>query len=167
MCRGVGLRVYAARNKSLTVGDMHFSAPESHQNLLDGIHREMPNLERVLDGVNDEWVHEDLVYRFWHQSFKVYALQPVTLSIVDALRACAPELGLCAWFEQIVLSGTGKTFEMSHNDDWLAHAKPIVDAFFHARFMLGMAVKYGHELEQAPGLLPSGWAALLELFQIR
>jgi len=30
-----------------------------------------------------------------------------------------------------------------------------------------MAFKYGTELSEAPGLMPSGWAALLSLFNIR
>jgi hypothetical protein len=36
----------------------------------------------------------------------------------------------------------------------------MVEAFFHARFMVEVAVKYGRELNQAPPILPSGWALL-------
>ncbi len=35
---------------------------------------------------SDEWGYEDPVYRFYHQSFKVYALQGGTRKIVDALQ---------------------------------------------------------------------------------
>lgn len=61
----------------------------------------------------------------------------------------------------------GKRFEMAHNQEWTRHTRPFVEAFFHARFFLEMAVKYGRELESAPTTLPSGWAALLCLYGMR
>jgi hypothetical protein len=42
----------------------------------------------------------------------------------------------------------------------------MVEAFFHARFFLEMAVRYAH-LEQPPNPLPSGYAALLYLYDLR
>lgn len=53
------------------------------------------------------------------------------------------------------------------NRKWLEVTRPMVEAFFHARFMVEMAVRYGRELEEPPTLLPSGWAALLYLYKIR
>jgi hypothetical protein len=135
--------------------------------LLRRIRARLTELESILATCDNTWVAEDLIYRFWHHSAKVYILQDTTEEIVNALRAVGGELHLHPWFESIVAAGCGKTFEMSHNDDWILHTKPIVDAFFHARYMLEMVVKYGRELEQAPTLLPSGWAAVLELYQIR
>ncbi len=52
------------------------------------------------------------------------------------------------------------------NPDWARHTRPILEAFFHARFFLEMAVRYAG-LEKAPTTLPSGWAALLCLYRIR
>jgi hypothetical protein len=49
----------------------------------------------------------------------------------------------------------------------LKETRPIIEAFFHARYMLEMAVSYGKELERPPSVLPSGWAALLYLFDLR
>jgi hypothetical protein len=66
-----------------------------------------------------------------------------------------------------VADGTGGKFEISHNQDWLQHTRPILEAFFHAHFFLKMAVKYGRELQSAPDSLPSGWAAVLYLFNLR
>lgn len=40
-------------------------------------------------------------------------------------------------------------------------------AFFHARYFLDMAVKYGTELDAPPQMLPSGWAGLLYLYNLR
>jgi hypothetical protein len=43
----------------------------------------------------------------------------------------------------------------------------MLEAFWHARFFVEMAVKYGRELEEPPSTLPSGWAALLYLYDLR
>jgi hypothetical protein len=74
---------------------------------------------------------------------------------------------LDGWFETIVAEGTGKKFDRSHNDAWIRHTRPIVEAFFHARYFLGMACRYGDELQHPPSLLPSGWAAILYLYGLR
>jgi hypothetical protein len=66
-----------------------------------------------------------------------------------------------------VAEGTGKPFELEHNKRWLEVTRPIVEAFFHARYFLDMAVRYGRSLEELPMTLPSGWAALLYLYQLR
>jgi hypothetical protein len=149
-------------------GSGQLAADHPHEVLLAGMQDQLDSLEAVLVTVNDTWVSEDLIYRFWHQSFKVYQLQETTERIVAALRAVAPSGSeLHPWFLEIVRAGTGQRFELAHNQDWTRHTRPIVEAFFHARFMLEMVVRYGRELEAAPMLLPSGWAAVLELYGIR
>lgn len=140
---------------------------DAAQELLQRIHNSLPDLKATLDAVNAVWVAEDLIYRFWHQSFKVYGLQDATERIVRCLRNLAFDIGLNPWFEEIVQAGCGTTFELAHNDAWVVHTRPIVDAFFHARHMLEMIVKYGEMLQSSPQWLPSGWAAVLELYQIR
>ena len=55
----------------------------------------------------------------------------------------------------------------AHNKDWTTHTRPFVEAFFHAKFFLEMAVKYGNEMKEAPEMLPSGWAALLYFYNMR
>jgi hypothetical protein len=107
------------------------------------------------------------IYRFYHQSFKVYQLQSSTLKIVEKLQALAPDRELNSWFMQIVHEGTGKKFALEDNEKWLAMTRPILKAFFHARYFLEMAVKYGRELEYPPRVMPSGWAALLYLYKLR
>jgi hypothetical protein len=67
----------------------------------------------------------------------------------------------------IVEEGTGKTFKPEDNQNWLAVTRPILEAFFHSRFFLEMAVKYAKELKDPPRALPSGWAALLYLYNLR
>ena len=85
----------------------------------------------------------------------------------DVVMRFAPHLPLNKWFQEIVGEGTGKTFEPEHNRDWTKFTRPIVGAFFHARYFLEMACKYGKELESPPACLPSGWAAVLYLYNLR
>lgn len=113
--------------------------------------------------------YEDRFYRFYHQSFKAYYLQNDTARIVALLREIADDAGrrLNPWFEQIVADGAGLEFDLSHNEEWPRHARPIAEAFLHAKYFLEMMVKYGRELETAPRMLPSGWAAILTLYRLR
>jgi hypothetical protein len=43
----------------------------------------------------------------------------------------------------------------------------MLQAFFHARYFLEMACKYGKELESPPQFMPSGWAAVVYLYDLR
>lgn len=134
--------------------------------LLRNLRRDRQELESLLHTCSDHWGYEDPVYRFYHQSFKVFGLQDRTRSIVEKLQALAPDLPLNPWFVQIVESGTGKAFQVEDNGRWTEVTRPIVEAFFHSRFFLEMAVRYA-DLQAPPQPLPSGYAALLYLFQLR
>jgi hypothetical protein len=137
--------------------------------LLARIQARLPELATLLEEMSSHWAYEDSVYRFYHQSFKVYRLQEQTRRIVEVLRGLGPAgTSFCPEFEEIMLQGaSGKEFQMEHNAQWTAHTRPFVEAFFHARFFLEMAAKYGTELKEAPQMLPSGWAALLCLYNLR
>jgi hypothetical protein len=150
----------------LNMEDGFDSRPETIS-LLANLRAALPALEALLEVYSSHWGFEDRVYRFYHQSFKVYRLQDSTSKIVDALRALAPDRKLDDWFLQIVSEGTGRTFELKSNERWLEETRPILEAFFHARFFLEMAIRYAKELERPPQVLPSGWAALLTLYGLR
>ena len=61
-----------------------------------------------------------------------------------------------------------KPFSLAFNEDWSKNSRPYIESFFHARYFLEMAVKYGASLDSAAlSYLPSGWAALLCLYDIR
>jgi hypothetical protein len=148
------------------VEDLH----RKHSELLANIKARLPELEQLLEKANAVWGYEDPIYRFYHHSFKVYSLQDNTREIVDALYLLAPDgTTINAIFHQILTEGgiSGKKFEHDHNQAWTQHTRPFVEAFFHARFFLEMAVRYGRKLDMAPDGLPSGWAALLYLYNIR
>jgi len=134
--------------------------------LLGVLQSRRDELKMRLEESSTEWGFEDPIYRFYHQSFKVYALQEQTQALVRLLASLAPDRPLNAWFLQIVQEGTGKQFMPADNADWPRVTRPIVEAFFHARFFLEMAVRYAHVAEP-PRVLPSGYAALLYLFGLR
>ena len=135
--------------------------------LLAAIKDALPRLEQMWQQANSHWGYEDPVYRFYHQSFKVYHLQADIAEIVKALQDLAPHLPLNPWFMQIVGEGTAGEFSMDVNQRWLEATRPILEAFFHARYFLEMVCKYGKELSEPTDSLPSGWAAVLELYGLR
>jgi hypothetical protein len=140
---------------------------KEERKLLESIHANLAALEQLLESASDHRGYEDPVYRFYHQSFKVYFLQGATERIVAQLQALAPHLPLNKWFTEIVKQGTGKTFTLKDNANWTAITRPMLEAFFHARYFLEMASKYGRELKTPPQPMPSGWAALLYLYNLR
>jgi len=123
-------------------------------------------LSRLLTSCSDPAGYEDPVYRFYHQSFKVYGLQSQTKSIVRELNALLPGQPLNLWFLEILGHGTSREFHLADNAHWTTATRPIVEAFFHARFFLEMAVRYA-DLDAPPAPLPSGYAALLYLYGLR
>jgi len=136
------------------------------QSLFENLQVSLVKLEKLLSDCSAA-EYEDAVYRFYHQSFKLYPLQEATLAIVAALARLAPDRELNHWFMTIVDEGTSVTFELEHNRCWLLVTRPIVEAFFHARYFLEMAVRYGKALSAPPSASPSGWAALLYLYDLR
>lgn len=140
---------------------------EASEPLLASIKQRLPELEKLLKRVSDHWAFEDGFYRFYHGSYKVYGLQVLTVQVREALASLNPGKEMNSSFCRILNEGTGREFGAGANQDWLAHTRPILEAFFHARTMLELAVKYGRELEHAPVMMPSGWAALLYLYNMR
>ncbi len=142
------------------------SIDQQNEPLLLAIRSSLPELETLLSEVRSHWHGEDKFYRFYHQSFKVFALQHQTLNIVQQVSRLAPGSPMNAQFLDIVAAGTGKTFTLEDNARWAVATRPILEAFFHARFFLEMAARYA-ALEVPPRPLPSGYAALLYLLDLR
>jgi hypothetical protein len=140
---------------------------ELERRLLANIFANLMELESLLAAVNEKWVYEDYVYRFYHQSYKVFDLQAHTKAIVDRLQSLVPDWEMNLAFLDIVEAGTGKVFCLEDNGRWLEVTRPILEAFFHARYFLEMICKYGKQLSEPPTMMPSGWAAVLYLFDLR
>jgi hypothetical protein len=83
---------------------------EEEVKLLAAIKDALPRLEQIWQQANSHWGYEDPVYRFYHQSFKVYHLQADIAEIVKALQDLAPHLPLNPWFMQIVGEGPPSSF---------------------------------------------------------
>ena len=140
---------------------------QNDQMLLESIKAHLPELESLLFQFRSDY--EDRMYRFYYQSFKVYGLQESTMKAVNLFKriGAVNESKLCDWFEDIVAEGTGSEFEIDHNQKWKLHTRPMVEAFLHAKYFLEMMVKYGHELGAVQAVLPTGWAAILCLYDQR
>ncbi len=121
-------------------------------------------LEALLEKVNGVLGYEEAVYRFYSQSFKVFAVQSLTIEIVDMLASLVPGREFHPFFRQVIEAGTGRTFTTDNNRRWVESAGPIIHAFLHARYFLEMACKYREPLESAG--LDSGWMALRYLYGI-
>jgi hypothetical protein len=132
--------------------------------LLANIHRDQERLDRLA-----RLTGEEAIYRYYHQSFKVYTLQDTTELLLTALKELNPRdpPAFHPGFVELMDAGRGREFQMADNDHWHAATGPVVEAFFHARYFVQQASKYGHELTVPPSVLPYGWAALLELYGYR
>ena len=109
---------------------MNLEAEEAK--LLATIKDRLPELRELWKEFNSHWHYEDQIYRFYHQSYKVFRLQESAKKIVSVLQSLAPNLSLNSWFMQIVTEGTGKEFDVSMNQRWPEETRPMVEAFFHA-----------------------------------
>ena len=70
------------------------SLRESHEGLLRLIKSSLPRLEQLwAEHVIDNLAEENLVYRYYHESLKVYWIQEHTEAIVSFFKELAVELG--------------------------------------------------------------------------
>jgi hypothetical protein len=144
--------------------------PEQHLQLelllLKRLKQRKTGLEKMLGVMSDHWTYEDHFYRYYHGSFKVYSARNTTAQAVKLLLELLPERKLNLSFEKIISDGVGAEFNLRHNKNWEKHTRPILEAFAHAKFMIEMAVRYA-DLPKPPPMLPSGYAALLYLYDLR
>jgi hypothetical protein len=140
---------------------------KTERKLLSAAKRKLPKLKALLAAVSDHWGYEDPIYRFYHHSFKVVRARTATLKIVETLQSLAPRLKLNPDFLEIVAEGTGQGFLPSHKTKPPNPPRVMIEAFFHAHHMLLMLCKYAEELPKPPPVLPSGWATVLYLYNIR
>ncbi len=129
-----------------------------------------PEICLILSKFYDDNGEEDYIYRFYHQSFKVYNLQGLTKEGYGLIKRISDkcELPLESWFEEIVSEGINKKFVIEHNENWIEATRPILEAFWHTKYFLEQMKKYGNDNEFNYGsTLTSGWVAILTLYGIR
>lgn len=139
------------------------------QVLFTNIKHNLEQLTKLLDKINAYWGYEDLIYRFYHRSYKVYSVQKLNEEIIQNFRSLLPERKkLATFFEQLIAKSPKIRFELHHNQDWINITRPMLELFFHAKYFLEMMVKYWNELEHLPtDVLKSGYASILSLYRIR
>jgi lipopolysaccharide export LptBFGC system permease protein LptF len=135
------------------------------QDLMGRIKENLEPLKGLLEKINGHWNYEDVIYRFYHHSYKVQWVKSNTSEIYDLLcKLKDPDKGMDAQYEQIVKEGLSKLDNI--NDQW-EETRKWLEAFFHSKYFLEMVVKYGEEYDSVPQMLPSGFAAILELYNLR
>lgn len=120
----------------------------------------------MLDEVNSHWNYEDPIYRYYHFSFKSYYIQGSTISMVTLFKRIYGR-SLNSQFMNIVKNGVNKQWKEADNKNWDRINRPMLEAYFHAKFFLEMMYKYGKKFKNAPEVVPSGWAALLYLYNMQ
>jgi hypothetical protein len=125
---------------------------------------EIENLYKIFDGCE-----EDYVYRFYHQSFKVFGAIEKIKKAKDLFEKIAPDgIALNDWYCRIADEALVKSFDWERtNPKWLDETRPILEAFHHSKYFLEQMLHFGTKLKQSPQILPSGWAAVLYLYNLR
>ncbi len=114
-------------------------------------------------------LEEDYVYRFYHQSFKVFGAIDQVGQAKELFERLAPDsIPLNKWFCLIAEAAIGKEFDFAKtNKIWLAETRSILEAVWHSKYFLEQMLVAADELEESPQLLPSGRAAVLYLYNLR
>ncbi len=111
----------------------------------------------------------DAQYRWYHQSFKIYARKHEIQLALDLFHALAPDgRQLHPWFEHVVVVAMSKEFMMPYsNENWVSESLPILTCWQQTLTFL-RALRWSTEhLDASPQLLPDSWALTLYLFDCR
>ena len=112
---------------------------------------------------------EDAVYRFFHQSFKVFHVQKT----LKAAHQLITEIGgnvdrPFAYFQDTIKAGTEGKFDGERtNAHWKAATERILKALWLTKYFLTQMVRHARTLESAVQFMPPGWAAVLYLYNLR
>lgn len=111
----------------------------------------------------------EFIYRFYHQSFKVYGYKHLIKYSVDFYEKISPESRpLNAWFKSIVDDGLAREFDSdATNQNWLQEVQPLLEAFWHSKYFSEQMLSVALTLDTAPEILPFDWAAVLYLYDLR
>ena len=126
----------------------------------------LPELEELARELGE--AEEDGVYRFYHDSNKVFCLQDPVKAAFTLIKEIGGEDDPPNFeYARIVEAGTAHQFSETTNENWEAETKPILEAFWHTKYFINMMVKYAKELETVERLVQPGMAAVLYLFELR
>lgn len=93
----------------------------------------------------------------------------LTRQALDFFTRIAPEsTTLNDWYSSIAAEAVSKEFDWNKtNPIWLAETLPVLQGFWHSKYFLEQMLAAADELETAPEVLPSGWAAVRYLYNLR
>jgi hypothetical protein len=136
----------------------------SADEFLANIKASLPQLDLTLQNIVQRWVPENLMASFYTQTPKLFLLQHHTVEMLEALAAMAPVgYALSESFTRIVSRGTNLAFANQPDIDQVS-SQAIVEAFFHAKFMLEQAIGHGRLWDKVPSLPSFGFIALQRAF---
>ena len=146
---------------------------EKEKKIIANIHENKEEFEEIQKLIDSQFKGiEDMFYRYYHHSYKVYDLQSITKRMIKLFQ----NIGECSFYElddlfrEIIAQGIEKEFKQSANMRWSYETRPILEAFFHAQHIMNMMIKYGlpkNPEEEQPGLIAQGWGTVLHLYNIR
>jgi hypothetical protein len=139
----------------------------AERQLLRAVKQHLSDIDALLKGF-ESW-EEDAVYRYYHQSFKVYNLQRAIRRVRQLFEELAPNgTELNPWFVAVCQGACAHEFDIERsNRHWQEEIRPILEGFWHCQYFLRQLARYGRGLEDPPDVLPYGWAAVLHLYRIR
>ena len=133
--------------------------------LLANIKSELDTIDKL--AFSFEKAETEFIYRFYHQSFKVFGYKELIRYTIPILEKLAPESQpLNAWYREIVEHGLAQEFSDSTNKNWLSETQLLLNAFWHTSYFV-RHIRSASELEEAPEILPYDWAAVLYLYDLR
>ncbi len=135
--------------------------------LLNKIKANLAEIERLYK--NFIPFEEDYIYRFYHQSFKVFgAVEEIRAARILFEKIAPDGIKINYWYSQITDEAIGKSFDWEKtNADWLNETRPILEAFWHSKYFLEQMISCANNLDESSQILPSGWAAVLYLYNLR
>lgn len=160
----------ARKTRSEVLQEIEFAHALRHAKavqLLTNIKKGRKRIQSLFDHFRKE--EPDLVYRFYHQSYKVFIMNSLTAQAMDLFLELAPvDITFNSWFLEITGDAVQREFSDDTNANWLAETLPVTQAFWHAKYFLEQMLVAANELDEAPPqVLPSGWAAVLYLYGLR
>lgn len=111
----------------------------------------------------------EYIYRFYHQSFKVFWFADIFKNAKNLFTELAPNSEtLNPWFSDLIDKAISAEFDdKTTNTNWVEETRPLLEAFWHSKYFLEQMLVAADELDEAPRMLPTGWAAVLYLYNLR
>jgi hypothetical protein len=163
------------------VEERHRQRLTKQRQLLEAIRASLNQIDALVGQLDA--LEEGGVYKYYGQSFKVFALQtPIEQAQALFGTLAPPEAALNDWFLSICAAALEHKFSLLDrtcdwgrmNDHWQVWTRPILEAFWHCSFFLRAMARYGRELEEPPipwspatpdaSPTPAGWLAVLALY---